>query len=240
MPVPYLKQLYREKVVPEITKLRGYTNPHQVPTLEKIVLNSRIKAESDKNFVQEVVKDITTISGQKPVITRARAAVANFKVRENMPVGVVVTLRGDNMWDFFLRLVAVTLPNIRDFRGVSRKFDGRGNYNLGIADHTIFPEIIMEPGRKTVGLDIVVVTTAKSDDEGRDLLRMLGVPFRSGPTAAQVAAREQHDKEHAAKMAAERAAALAAAAAAGPATPAPAAAAAPAKAAPAKAAPAKA
>jgi large subunit ribosomal protein L5 len=180
MPVPYLKQFHREKVIPELSRLRGYKNPHQVPTLEKIVLNSRIKAESDKNFVQEVVKDITLISGQKSVITRARAAVANFKVREGLPVGVMVTLRGEHMWDFLLRLLAVTLPNIRDFRGVSRKFDGRGNYSLGIADDTIFPEISMEAGRKNIGLDISIVTTAGNDDEGRDLLRLLGMPFRTG------------------------------------------------------------
>jgi large subunit ribosomal protein L5 len=178
MSVPYLQQLYREKVAPELTRLRGYKNAHQVPTLHKIVLNSRIKSESDKNWVQEVVKDITLISGQKPVVTRARQAVANFKVRENMPVGVVVTLRGAHMWDFLLRLVSVSLPNIRDFRGLSRKFDGRGNYNLGIADHTIFPEVTQEAGRKNIGLDIVIVTTAETDDEGRDLLRLLGVPFR--------------------------------------------------------------
>lgn len=185
MSVPYIKQLYREQVVPELTRLRGYKNPHQVPTLAKIVLNSRIKAESDKAWVQEVVKDITLIAGQKPVITRARVAVANFKVRAGMPVGVMVTLRGPHMWDFFARLVSVTLPNIRDFRGVSRKFDGQGNYSLGIADHTIFPEITMDPGRKNIGLDISIATTANSDDEGRDLLRLLGVPFRTGPLHSQ-------------------------------------------------------
>ncbi len=178
MTVPTLKKSYLEQVVPELKKLRGYKNPHQVPTIHKIVLNSRINSEADKNWVQEVVKDITTISGQKPVISRARASVANFKVRENMPCAAVVTLRGPNMWDFLLRLITVTLPNIRDFRGVSRKLDGRGNYNLGIADHTIFPEITVEAGRKNIGLDITIVTTASTDDEGRELLRLLGIPFR--------------------------------------------------------------
>jgi large subunit ribosomal protein L5 len=184
MSVPTLKKFYLETVVPELIKTRGYKNPHQVPTINKIVLNSRIDSEADKNWVQEVVKDITTISGQKPVITRARASVANFKVRENMPVAVMVTLRGPNMWDFLLRLIAVTLPNIRDFRGVGRKLDGRGSYNLGIGDHTIFPEITMEAGRKNIGLDIAIVTTAHTDDEGRELLRLLGMPFRtsSNPT----------------------------------------------------------
>ena len=179
MSVPTLKKFYLETVVPELIKVRGYKNPHQVPTINKIVLNSRIDSEADKNWVQEVVKDITIISGQKPVITRAKTSVANFKVRENMPVAVMVTLRGPNMWDFLMRLVVVTLPNIRDFRGVGRKLDGRGSYNLGIADHTIFPEITMEAGRKNIGLDIAIVTTAHTDDEGRELLRQLGMPFRT-------------------------------------------------------------
>lgn len=177
--VPTLKKAYFEQVVPELKKLRGYKNPHQVPTIHKIVINSRINSEADKNWVVEVVKDITTITGQKPVITRARTSVANFKVRENMPCAAVATLRGPKMWDFLLRLVAVTLPNIRDFRGVARKLDGRGNYNLGIADHTIFPEITVEAGRKNIGMDITIVTTATTDDEGRELLRLLGMPFRA-------------------------------------------------------------
>ena len=195
MAVPYLKQFYLDKVVPELIRTRGYKNPHEVPSLAKIVLNSRIKSESEKNWVAEVVKDITAIAGQKPVITRARASVANFKVREGMPVGVMVTLRGTTMWDFFLRLTAVTLPNIRDFRGLGRKFDGQGNYNLGISDHTIFPEVTMETGRKNIGLDITIVTTAHSDDEGRELLRLLGVPFRtaSAATAAAAAAAKPGD-----------------------------------------------
>jgi len=184
MTVPTLKKIYLETVVPELTKTRGYKNPHEVPTINKIVLNSRIDSEADKNWVVEVVKDITTISGQKPVITRARESVANFKVREGMPSAVMVTLRGPKMWDFLLRLLVVTLPNIRDFRGVGRKFDGRGSYNLGIGDHTIFPEITVDPGRKNIGLDIAIVTTARTDDEGRELLRLLGMPFRtaSAPT----------------------------------------------------------
>lgn len=177
--VPTLKKIYLEQVVPELTKLRGYKNPHQVPTVHKIVINSRINSEADKSWVVEVVKDITTITGQKPIVTRARTSVANFKVRENMPCAAVVTLRGPNMWDFLLRLITVTLPNIRDFRGVSRKLDGRGNYNLGIADHTIFPEITVEAGRKNIGMDITIVTTASTDDEGRELLRLLGIPFRA-------------------------------------------------------------
>jgi large subunit ribosomal protein L5 len=186
MTVPTLKQFYLEKVVPELSKARGYKNAHQVPTINKIVLNSRIDSEADKNWVQEVVKDITTISGQKPVITRARASVANFKVREGMPSAVMVTLRGPKMWDFLLRLLVVTLPNIRDFRGVGRKLDGRGSYNLGIADHTIFPEITVDPGRKNIGLDIAIVTTAHTDDEGRELLRLLGMPFRTASAATAV------------------------------------------------------
>jgi large subunit ribosomal protein L5 len=210
MTVPTLKKIYLEQVVPELTKLRGYKNPHQVPTVFKIVLNSRINSEADKNWVVEVVKDITTIAGQKPVITRARTSVANFKVREGMPSAVMVTLRGPNMWDFLLRLLTVTLPNIRDFRGVSRKFDGRGNYNLGIGDHTIFPEITVDPGRKNVGLDITIVTTAHTDDEGRELLRLLGMPFRTGPVRDAVKKPEGEKAPAPAEAAAAPAAATAA------------------------------
>lgn len=186
MTVPTLKKFYLDTVVPELRKTRGYKNPHQVPTINKIVLNSRIDSEADKNWVVEVVKDITIISGQKPVITRARESVANFKVREGMPSAVMVTLRGPKMWDFLLRLLVVTLPNIRDFRGVGRKLDGRGSYNMGIADHTIFPEITVDPGRKNIGLDIAIVTTARTDDEGRELLRLLGMPFRTASAAPVV------------------------------------------------------
>ena len=137
---PYLKQVYLEKVVPELRRTRGYSNVHQVPTLTKISINSAFKAEAEKAQNAEVVKEITKLTGQKPVITHARKSVASFKVRQDMPLGCIVTLRGDRMWDFLARLTMIALPMIRDFRGVSNRLDGAGNYSLGIADHTIFPE----------------------------------------------------------------------------------------------------
>jgi large subunit ribosomal protein L5 len=178
--VPYLKQRYLEKVVPELRKSRGYANPHQVPTLVKIVLNSAFDAEADKSQTAEVVKEITKLAGQKPVVTKARKSVSNFKVREGMPLGCTVTLRGARMWDFLARLTLIALPMIRDFRGVSNRLDGQGNYSLGITDHTIFPETQADGSqRANIGLDISIVTTASSDDEARELLRLLGMPFRA-------------------------------------------------------------
>lgn len=178
--VPYLKQRYLDKVVPELRKSRGYANTHQVPTLSKIVLNSAFDAEADKSTTAEVVKEITKLAGQKPVITKARKSVSNFKVREGMPLGCTVTLRGARMWDFLARLTLIALPMIRDFRGVSNRLDGQGNYSLGITDHTIFPETQADGSQKAnIGMDISIVTTALSDDEGRELLRLLGMPFRA-------------------------------------------------------------
>lgn len=190
--VPYLKQRYLEKVVPELRKSRGYGNPHQVPTLVKIVLNSAFDAEADKAHTAEVVKEITKLAGQKPVITKARKSVSNFKVREGMPLGCTVTLRGARMWDFLARLTLVALPMIRDFRGVSNRLDGQGNYSLGITDHTIFPETQADGSqRANIGLDISIVTTASSDDEARELLRHLGMPFRAVAAKAAEAAPAQ-------------------------------------------------
>lgn len=191
MATPYLKKVYLEKVVPELLKSRGYTNIHQVPNLQKIVINSAFKADADKGHMAEVVKDITKLTGQKPIITKATKSVASFKVREGMPLGCVVTLRGARMWEFYLRLTAVALPMIRDFRGVSNRLDGRGNFSLGITDHTIFPETQADGSqRANVGMDICIATSAHTDDEGRELLRLLGMPFRrsSAESAAAVAA----------------------------------------------------
>jgi len=186
--VPYLKKHYLEKVVPELRQSRGYKNVHEVPGLKKIVLNSAFKAEADKGHIAEVVKELTKLSGQKPVITKAAKSVANFKVRQGMPLGCMVTLRGARMWEFFLRLTAVALPMIRDFRGTSNRLDGRGNYSLGIADHTIFPETQADGSqRSNIGLDVVIVTSAQSDEEGRELLRLLGMPFRRTTAAAATA-----------------------------------------------------
>ena len=185
---PTLKKHYAEKVFPELMKLRGYTNKHQVPRIVKINLNSGIDAEADKNQIADVQRDLSLIAGQKPVLSKTRKAISNFKLKENQVVGCHVTLRGDSMWEFLYRLLAVALPTIRDFRGVSPKLDGQGNYNLGISDFTIFPEITVENVKKSMGLDITIVTTADTDDEGRDLLRLMGMPFRRTETKTATAA----------------------------------------------------
>jgi len=176
--VPTLKKLYADQVAPELVKSRGYKNKHQVPKLVKINLNSGIDADADKNQIGDVARDIAAIAGQKPLLNRTKRAIANFKLKPNQVTGCSVTLRGNNMWEFLYRLLAVALPTIRDFRGVSQKLDGQGNYNLGITDHTIFPEITVENVKKHMGLDITFVTTAETDDEGRELLKLLGMPFR--------------------------------------------------------------
>ena len=182
--VPSLKKVYTEQVVPELVKTRGYKNTHQVPKITKISLNTGIDADADKNQIADVARDMATLAGQKPILNRARKAIANFKLKPNQIVGCSVTLRGPAMWEFLQRLLAVALPSIRDFRGVSPKLDGQGNYNLGISDFTIFPEITVENVKKTMGLDITIVTTAETDDEGRELLRLLGMPFRRSEPAA--------------------------------------------------------
>ncbi|MFT3829612.1 MAG: 50S ribosomal protein L5 [Opitutaceae bacterium] len=184
--VPQLKKHYTEVVVPAIKQSRGYTNPHQVPRITKVVLNTGIDAGADKTVIADTQRDLTAIAGQKAVLTKARKAIANFKLREGQTVGATVTLRGDNMWHFLSRLLVVALPTIRDFRGVPTKFDGNGNYNLGVTDYSIFPEISLENTKRMMGLDISVVTTAESDDEGRELLKLLGFPFRRTEAAAAV------------------------------------------------------
>ncbi len=184
MKIPALKKHYLETVVSALIQSNGYKNCHQVPVVEKVVINSGLSAAHEKNWIQEVAKEIGLITGQKPIFTRARKSISNFKLREGMPIGVKVTLRGPRMYEFLERLLAVALPNVRDFQGVSRKLDGRGNYNLGISDHSIFPEIMVEPGRNSLGFDITIVTSAKTDDEGRELLSLMGMPFRRISTAA--------------------------------------------------------
>ncbi len=175
---PVLKKTYHEQIIPELVKSRGYKNKHRVPRILKIVINTGLDAEADKNQIADAQRDLATIAGQKPVLTRSKKAIANFKLKQGQPVGCYVTLRGDAMWEFFYRLLAVALPTIRDFRGISPKLDGQGNYNLGIQDFTIFPEITVENVKKTMGLDITFVTSAETDEEGRELLRLLGMPFR--------------------------------------------------------------
>jgi large subunit ribosomal protein L5 len=175
---PALKTTYNEEIVPALMKSRGYKNVMQVPKIEKIVLNSGVGATSDKNVLNDIVKDLSLITGQKPVVTKARVSISNFKLREGMPVGVKVTLRGNSMWEFFYRLLSVSLPLIRDFRGIRKKLDGHGNYSLGITDHTIFPEINVDTHKHTVGMDVCIVTSASTDEEGLELLTLLGMPFR--------------------------------------------------------------
>ena len=180
--IPTLKKLYTEQIAPELVKSRGYKNKHQVPKLVKISINTGIDADADKNQIADVARDIGAIAGQKPILNRSRKAIANFKLKPNQIVGCSVTLRGNSMWEFLYRLLAVALPTIRDFRGVPSKLDGQGNYNLGVTDHTIFPEITVENVKKHMGLDVTIVTTAETDDEGRELLRLLGMPFRRSET----------------------------------------------------------
>ena len=178
MRIPELKKIYTEEAIPALMKSQGYGNVHQVPKIEKVVLNSSFGVELDKNGIVELRKDIASLAGQAPVVVKAKVSVSNFKLREGMPVGIKVTLRGNEMWEFLLRLIAIALPNIRDFRGVPSKLDGRGNYTLGITDHSIFPEINVERQRVNTGLDISIVTSAQTDEEGVALLKLLGMPFR--------------------------------------------------------------
>ena len=181
---PTLKKLYQTQVVDQLVKARGYKNKHRVPKLIKVVINTGIDAEADKNQIVDIQRDLATIAGQKPVLSKTKKAISNFKLKPNQITGAHVTLRGNAMWEFLYRLLAVALPTIRDFRGVSPKLDGRGNYTLGITDFTIFPEITVENVKKTMGMDITIATTALTDDEGRELLRLLGMPFRRVEAAA--------------------------------------------------------
>jgi large subunit ribosomal protein L5 len=174
----FLHKQYSEQIVPALMEGLGYKNIHQVPKILKVVLNTGFGDEMDKAGLEDLRKDFASIAGQSPVICKARISVSNFKVREGMPVGLMVTLRGEVMWDFLFRLLAISLPNIRDFRGVSSRLDGHGNYTLGITDHSIFPEINVERQRTNIGLDISIVTSASTDKEGHALLSHLGMPFR--------------------------------------------------------------
>jgi large subunit ribosomal protein L5 len=174
-----LKELYLKTVVPALTKEFDYKNPMAVPKIEKISLNVGMgEATQNGKLIDGAVNELTAIAGQKPVITKARKSIAAFKLRENMPIGCAVTLRGDRMYEFLDRLVNVALPRVRDFRGVSTKsFDGRGNYTLGLKDQLIFPEIDYNKVEKTKGMNISITTTARTDAEGQALLKHLGMPF---------------------------------------------------------------
>ncbi len=176
-----LKEVYEEKVVPALMKRFNYRNRMQVPKLEKIVINMGLgEAIQNIKILDSAVQELSLITGQKPVITKARKSIAQFKLRAGMPIGVMVTLRKDRMYEFFNRLVNVALPRVRDFKGLSGKsFDGRGNYALGIREQLIFPEIHYDKIDKVKGMNIIITTTAKTDEEGKELLRLLGMPFRN-------------------------------------------------------------
>ena len=176
---PNLKKLYQDEVAPALMQKFGYKSTMQIPRLEKIVVNVGCsEARENAKVLDAVVSDLTTITGQKAVITKAKKSVANFKLREGMPIGAKVTLRGDKMWEFLDRLFNVALPRVRDFRGISADaFDGRGNYALGVKEQLIFPEIEYDKIDKIRGMDIVVCTTAKTDEEARELLKLVGAPF---------------------------------------------------------------
>jgi len=173
-----LYQKYMTEIAPALKAKRGYTNTHQIPKIEKIVVNMGVSASLEKVALDDAAKDLAQITGRKAAISRSRKSVANFKLRENQAIGCRVTLRRDAMYEFFDRLVAASLPRIRDFRGLSpRKFDGRGNYTFGIAEQTIFPEIEMDKIKRTQGMDVTIVTSAPSDEEALDLLKLMGFPF---------------------------------------------------------------
>ena len=173
-----LYKKYVEEVMPALKARHHYANPHQVPRMTKIVVNMGVSADLEKAAVEDAARDLGQITGRKPAISKSRHSVANFKLREGQAIGCRVTLRGDVMYEFFDRLIAAALPRIRDFRGLStRSFDGRGNYSLGVADQTIFPEIELDKIKRHQGMDITLVTTAPSDAEALDLLKLMGMPF---------------------------------------------------------------
>lgn len=176
-----LYKKFADEVVPALKEKHKYRNPHQVPRMVKIVVNMGVSASLEKTAVEEAAKDLALVTGRKAVISKSRHNIANFKLRHGQPIGCRVTLRRDAMYEFFDRLVSVTLPRIRDFRGLStRSFDGRGNYTLGIADQTIFPEIELDKIKRPQGMDITIVTSARNDGEAQDLLKLMGMPFAEG------------------------------------------------------------
>lgn len=191
---PRLLERYQDEVRPKLQEEFGYTSAMQHPKIEKIVLNMGVgEAKTNSKLLDQALEQLAIIAGQRPVMTRARKSIAQFKLREGMPIGCKVTLRGARMWEFYDRLTSVALPRIRDFRGVNPdSFDGRGNYALGIREQTIFPEIDYDSIDQVRGLDVIITTSARTDDEGRALLRHLGMPFRAdGYTAEERAARRR-------------------------------------------------
>jgi len=179
--VPTMKTKYNDVVAPALIKSQGYKNKMQVPKIQKIVLNLCVSLAHDRDVLQAVADDLSTITGQKAVITKAKMSVSNFKLREGMSIGAKITLRNDRMYEFMDRLLNVALPRIRDFRGVPvTAFDGQGNYSMGMQEQTVFPEIDPDKVKKVHGMDITFVTSAKSDDEARELLKQMGMPFATG------------------------------------------------------------
>ena len=176
-----LKQIYQQTIIPQLKKQFGYSNIHQVPKVEKITLNRGLgEASQNAKALESSLSELAVITGQRPVVTRAKKAIAGFKIREGMPVGVMVTLRSQRMYAFLDRLINIALPRIRDFRGVNpNSFDGRGNYSLGIREQLIFPEIDYDSIDQIRGMDISIITTAQTDEEGRALLKEMGMPFRN-------------------------------------------------------------
>ena len=182
--IPTLKTTYKEQIVPALMKEFGYKSIMQVPKLEKIVLNEGVgEAVADKKLIEIAQEELTIIAGQKAVQTRSRKDISNFKLRKGMPIGVRVTLRGERMYEFLERLIAVALPRIRDFKGINEKFDGQGNYTLGIKEQIIFPEIDIDKITKILGMEICFVTTARTDEEAYALLREFGLPFKNAKKA---------------------------------------------------------
>ena len=178
---PRLKTTYKESVIPKLMESRGYKNRMQVPGLKKIVLNLCVSVSEDRDTLTSLADDLGKITGQQAVITKAKKSVSNFKLREGMPIGARVTLRNDRMYEFMDRLVNVALPRIRDFRGIpGQSFDGRGNYSMGLQEQTVFPEIDPDKVKSTHGMDITFVTSAGEDEEARELLKLMGMPFATG------------------------------------------------------------
>jgi large subunit ribosomal protein L5 len=188
--IPRLKQRYRDELVPRLMEALGYSNPMRAPRLEKILVNTGVgEAARDAKVLEGALRDLATITGQQPLVTKAKKSIASFKLREGMSIGAKVTLRGDRMWEFLDRLLATALPRIRDFRGLDpNAFDGHGNYTLGLTEQLVFPEVDYDQIDAVRGMDITIVTTADTDDEGRALLRALGFPFRGEPAVAAGAA----------------------------------------------------
>jgi large subunit ribosomal protein L5 len=187
--LPRLKVRYREEILPRLRQELGYANAMEVPRLQKVVINMGVgDALKDARMLEAATQDLAVITGQRPVVTKARKSIAGFKLREGMSIGAKVTLRGDRMWEFVDRLITVAIPRIRDFRGLSRRsFDGHGNYTLGLTEQLIFPEVDYDKVVKVRGMDITVATTARTDDEGRALLIALGFPFEGAPAVSAAA-----------------------------------------------------